>query len=171
MASFCGPRTAGQLNLSVVLSFHCSAQIMWCRSLRFCHLRIIDADECCYLIRIHAVQMMFHPCGLDLVHTTGLLNTSVPSDCSRVVFVIVSCLFVKCSAPGWRLYPQRPSVRRPEEEPDLEFCRVCHSCGGSGPGLGLSGRSSLCLLQTGRADIQEQGSHGFHMLQPFLFPP
>lgn len=50
----------------------------------------------------------------------------------------------------------------------MEFRCFCHSCGGSGSGPGLSGRSTLCLLQTGRADIQKQGMHVFYMLLSFI---
>lgn len=73
-------------------------------------------------------------------------------------------VFLKSSTSGWRLFPQRPPVRDDGEESDLEFGGVRHSGGGSGAVPGLSGRSTLCVLQTGRADIQKQGTHVFHLL-------
>lgn len=136
---------------------------MLCHSLHLCHLQLIDLDECCCLIRIHAAQMTV------LVYSTGWCFIRPDSTwCTKkrniehlgiILLLHPWLLWLKWSASGWRIHPQRPSVRQHEEESDLEFGGVCHSCGGSGTVLGLSGRSTLCLLQTGGADIQEQGTH------------
>lgn len=69
------------------------------------------------------------------------------------------------SPAGGRLFHELSSVRDTEEESAVGFCCVSDSGRGSGAVAGHPGRSALCPLQTGRADIQKQGTNAFHLLQ------
>lgn len=70
-----------------------------------------------------------------------------------------------------RLFPELSSVGDTEEESAVGFCCVSDSGRGSGAVAGHPGRSALCPLQTGRADIQKQGTNAFHPLQSPPPPP
>lgn len=69
------------------------------------------------------------------------------------------------SPAGDGLFPELSSIGDTEEESALDFGCVSDSGRGSGAVAGHSVRSALCSLQTGRAVIQKQGTHAFHILQ------
>lgn len=88
---------------------------------------------------------------------------------SKAVFPPLPLSFVSNPSPaGGRHFSELSSVGVTEEKSAVDLCCVSDSGRGSGAAAGLSGRSALCSLQTGRADIQKQGTgwrtNAFHLL-------